>query len=113
MFDPGGVECSSPTSEWLSMQSKYARVPMPGSVQSAMVCASMGKRVRDKDFSNSRGFSTFEEYKLRFRERYSYRFFQLLERHGFKNKGIRANPHSFIDLNVGCLRREHHHRNLF
>ncbi len=63
-----------------------------------------GKRVRDKEFFNSRGFSTYEEYKLRFRERYLHRFFQLLERHGFKNKGVRANPHSFINLDVGSFR---------
>ena len=37
----------APPSEWLILQSIYARVPEPVSVQSAMVCASLEERVRN------------------------------------------------------------------
>jgi len=41
----------APPSEWLEMQSIYARVPKPGSAQSTPDCVSMEKRVQDKDVS--------------------------------------------------------------
>jgi hypothetical protein len=41
----------APPSEWLPLHSIYALVPKPGSVQPAMVCASIRKRVRDSDIS--------------------------------------------------------------
>jgi hypothetical protein len=41
----------APPSEWLVMQTIYARVPKPGSVQSTPNCVSMGKEIRNNDIS--------------------------------------------------------------
>jgi len=42
----------APPSEWLVMQSVYAQVPKPGSVQSTPDCVSMEIRVQDNDISS-------------------------------------------------------------